>query len=133
MVANTNTKQLAMPQDQLLLNRLQLMAVCGALPEEQNRAQPFEVNVELGAEIALAGASDELSDTVDYGMVCDAVSTAIQSGRFTLMETMAQKIADVCFACDARVVTVTIEVHKLRPPVPHQLATSGVRITRQRQ
>jgi dihydroneopterin aldolase len=44
---------------------------------------------------------------------------------------LAARIVEVALA-DERVDEVTVAVRKLRPPVPQQLATSGVRITRRR-
>ena len=122
-----------MAEDRLLLRGLRVMALCGALPEERDRAQPFELDVDIGADLEPAGHSDRLSDTVDYGSVCAAVSAATETGQFTLMEAMAQKVAEVCLDADQRVQWVVVEVRKLRPPVPQQLSTSGVRITRHRQ
>lgn len=119
--------------DLLRLKGIRIMALCGALPEEQQRPQPFELDVDISADLAVAGASDELSDTVDYGAVCAEVCEAVQSQRFTLLEAMAHKITQVCMACDERVMSVTVEVRKLRPPVPQPLATSAVCITRSRQ
>jgi dihydroneopterin aldolase len=46
-----------------------------------------------------------------------------------LLEHFAQQIANVVLG-DPRVAEVTVEVDKLRPPVAHDLASSGVRITR---
>ena len=109
------------------------MALCGALPEERIRAQPFELDIEMGADLAPAGLSDDLGDTVDYGSVCAAVAGASEGEQFTLMEAMAHRIAEVCLDADSRVQQVTVEVRKLRPPVPQHLSTSGVRITRYRQ
>lgn len=122
-----------MAEDRLLLRGLRVMALCGALPEERDRAQPFELDVDISADLELAGHSDRLSDTVDYGSVCAAVGAAAEGGQFTLMEAMAQKVAEVCLDADQRVQRVVVEVRKLRPPVPQQLSTSGVRITRHRQ
>lgn len=122
-----------MTDDRILLRGLRVMALCGALPEERVRAQPFELDVDLGADLAVAGQSDQLDDTVDYGTVCAAVCAAAEGEQFTLMEAMAQKVAEVCLDADPRVQWVAVEVRKLRPPVPQHLATSGVRITRHRQ
>ena len=122
-----------MTEDRLLLRGLRVMALCGALPEERVRAQPFELDVDIGADVAQAGHTDDLADTVDYGVVCAAVCTAVEGEQFTLMEAMAQRVADVCLGADERAAWVTVEVRKLRPPVPQHLATSGVRITRARQ
>jgi len=108
------------------------MALCGALAEERTRAQPFELEVEIGADLAVAGRSDNLDDTVDYGAVCAAVCAAAEGEQFTLMEAMAQRVAEVCLNADQRVEWVTVSVKKLRPPVPQHLSTSGVRITRSR-
>ena len=121
-----------MTDDRLLLRGLRVLALCGALPEERDRAQPFELDVELGCNLAPAGLSDDLGDTVDYGSVCAAVAEAAEGEQFTLMEAMAHRLAEVCLSADPRVEQVTVEVRKLRPPVPQHLSTSGVRITRHR-
>jgi dihydroneopterin aldolase len=51
-----------------------------------------------------------------------------------LLEHLAETIAAALVASDAvssaPVTAVQVAVRKLRPPVPQQLATSGVRITR---
>ena len=121
-----------MAEDRLLLGGLRVMALCGALSEERTRAQPFELEVEIGADLASAGRSDDLDHTVDYGAVCAAVCAAAESEQFTLMETLAQRVVEACMDVDQRVRWVTVEVRKLRPPVPQHLSTSGVRITRTR-
>ena len=105
------------------------MGVHGVLPEEQVRAQPFEVDVELLVDVALAGESDELADTVDYGAVCEAVSRVVSSERYQLLERLATRIAEVCRA-DPRVLGAVVEVRKLRPPVPAALDYVAVRVER---
>lgn len=117
--------------DAILLQGLQLMAICGALPEEKVRAQPFTFDIEVFADLSAAGASDELDDTIDYGGLTDAICAEVTTNEFTLMEHLVQRVADVVLA-DERVQAVTVSVAKDRPPVPHPLATSGVRITRTR-
>ncbi len=122
-----------MTEDCLRIAGLRVMALCGVLPEERVRAQPFELDVDIGADLALAGRSDDLGDTIDYGEVCAAVCAAAEGGQFTLMEALAQRVAEVCLHADERARWVVVEVRKLRPPVPQHLSTSGVRITRHRQ
>ena len=122
-----------MAEDHLQLRGLRVVALCGALPEERVRAQPFELDVDIGADLAPAGQTDDLGDTVDYGAVCAAVCAVAEGEQFTLMEAMAQRVAEVCLDTDERAQWVSVEVRKLRPPVPQPLSTSGVRITRTRQ
>jgi len=44
---------------------------------------------------------------------------------------MGQRVAEAILE-DDRIESVTIEVRKLRPPVEHDLASSGMRLTVQR-
>jgi dihydroneopterin aldolase len=115
--------------DRILIPGLRELGVHGALPEEQVRPQPFEVNLELQVDLAKAGASDDLADTVDYGVVCDAVSRVVATESYRLLERLAQRIAEVCTA-DPRVIGVVVEVRKLHPPVQAQVDHVAVRIQR---
>ena len=117
--------------DRIELRGLRVLAVCGAQPEERDRAQPVEVDLEVGVDLAEAGRSDLLADTVDYGALARAVARVATEARFTLLEHMAERIAEEVGA-DPRVESVTVAVKKLRPPVPVHMASAGVRITRRR-
>jgi dihydroneopterin aldolase len=105
------------------------MGVHGVLAEEQLREQPFGVDLELLVDLAPAGASDALADTVDYGALCDAVSRVVATEHYQLLERLAARIAEVCRA-DPRVLGVVVEVRKLEPPVRARLDHVGVRIER---
>jgi dihydroneopterin aldolase len=115
--------------DLIELRGLRLSGICGALPEERDRAQPLEVDLDIEADLRPAGRSDALAETVDYGAVVAAVDAVVTNGSPRLLEHLAEGIATAVLALD-RVAAVTVAVRKLRPPVPQQLATSGVRITR---
>ena len=117
--------------DRIELRGLRVLAVCGALPEERERPQPFEIDLDVDADLAPAGRSDDLVDTVDYGGLARAVARVAGAEPYTLMEHLAERIAEDVGA-DARVESVTVAVRKLRPPVPVDLASAGVRITRRR-
>lgn len=120
-----------MSDDRILLRGLRVMAFCGVLPEEQARRQPFEINAEVVTDMSAAGVSDDLADTIDYGALTDQLADLVETGRFALLEYFSQRIAEVLLV-DPRVTEVTVEVLKLRPPVPQDLAASGVRVTRRR-
>ena len=51
--------------DTIILAGIRALGSHGVLPEEQGRPQPFEVDVELSVDLAPAGRSDVLSDTID--------------------------------------------------------------------
>lgn len=120
------------PLDRIELRGLRVVAICGALPEERERAQPLEVDLDVEADLSAAGRSDRLDDTIDYGALCDVVEAVVEGAEAVLLEHLAEEVADAILAVDDRVLAVTVSVRKLRPPLPHALATSGVRIRRAR-
>ncbi|MGZ4730175.1 MAG: dihydroneopterin aldolase [Acidimicrobiales bacterium] len=121
----------SMPSDVIELRGLRALGFCGALPEEQVRAQPFEVDLDVEADLARPGRTDQLDDTLDYGAIAHAVEQVIATERFSLLERLSARIAETVLA-DPRALAVTVTVRKLRPPVPQHLETSGVRIRRTR-
>ena len=122
----------AAPADVIELLGLRVVGICGALPEERVRAQPLEVDLVVEVDLRAAGASDVLADTIDYGALCDAVAEVVATGTPQLLEHLAATLATAVLGVDDRAVAVTVAVRKLRPPVPHALATSGVRVRRTR-
>lgn len=117
-----------MSVETIMLSGLRLQCLCGALPEEQNRRQPYEFDIEMTADVA-ATESDVLDDTIDYGKVLDRVETVTENEAFQLFERMAARVAAAILE-DERIRSVTVEVRKLRPPVAQDLASSGIRLTR---
>jgi 7,8-dihydroneopterin aldolase/epimerase/oxygenase len=110
------------------LRGLRALGICGALAEERERRQPIEVDLDVTADLRRAADHDDLTDTVDYGAVCEIVERVVAEEQFTLLERLAGRIAEVVLA-DQRVQAVTVAVRKLRPPVPQHLDTAGVRLT----
>ncbi len=121
-----------MERDRIELRGLRAMGVCGILPEEQARPQPLEIDLDVEADLAAAGASDQMEDTIDYSALCALAERIVSAEKYHLLEALAHRLAETVMA-DERVLSVTVGVRKLRPPVPHHLETSGVRITRTRE
>jgi len=115
--------------DRLEVRGLRVVGTHGVLPEEQTRPQPFEVDLDVEADLRAAGRSDDLGDTLDYGSLVEMVAKVVSGERFQLLERLAERIAEVVLQ-DARATSVNVSVRKLRPPVPVDVATAGVRITR---
>ncbi|MGH9068031.1 MAG: dihydroneopterin aldolase, partial [Acidimicrobiales bacterium] len=70
-----------------------MLGTHGARPEEQERAQPFEVDLDLELDLGPAGRSDALADTADYGRVVATVSAVVSGRRYALLEALAEAIA----------------------------------------
>jgi dihydroneopterin aldolase len=115
------------------LRGLRAVGTHGVLAEEQERAQPFEVDLDLTVDLRPAGVSDALVDTVDYGSVA-AVAAATVSGprSFALLEALAWHVAEAVLDVDHRITGVVVTIRKLRPPLALDIGTVGVRVVRTR-
>lgn len=107
---------------------LRELGVHGVLAEEQVRAQPFELDIELEIDLTAAAGSDALGDTVDYGALAEAAARIVRTERYALLERLAARIVELCRA-DARVSRATVTVKKLRPPVAVALDHVAVTIS----
>jgi len=115
--------------DVIQLRGLRVMCIVGVLREERERSQPLEIDVDLFADLGPAGLSDRLADTVDYGDVTAQVEQMCVGERAELLERLAHLIATT-LAVLPGAVAATVTVRKLRPPVPNDLVSSAVRVTR---
>jgi dihydroneopterin aldolase len=118
--------------DRIELRGLRVLGVHGVLPEEQVKPQPFELDLDLEVDLAPAGRSDALDDTVDYAGVVERAGAVIAGpARYRLLEALAEAVAATALE-DGRVTSVTVGLRKLEPPLEADIATVGVRITRRR-
>ena len=63
--------------DQISITGIHAFGFHGVYDHERENGQDFFVDVKLELSLAKASKSDALSDTVDYGKVCDIVIEAI--------------------------------------------------------
>lgn len=117
--------------DRIEIRALRVVGTHGLLAEEEERAQPFEIDLDVSADLTAAGRTDAIEETVDYGAVVERASAVVTGRRYKLLEALAEAIAEAVMA-DHRVTSVSVGVRKLRPPVAADVASVGVRITRSR-
>lgn len=103
--------------DCIHLTQIRGYGYVGALPEEQVLGQWFEVDLTLWLDLAKAGQSDRLSDTLDYCNVIEEVQTLIKTSRFLLLEKLATAIADAVLNFE-QVTQVQVKVVKPAAPIP---------------
>jgi dihydroneopterin aldolase len=118
--------------DRIEVRALRVVGIHGALPEEQSRGQPFEIDIDVDADLAAAGRTDSLEATVDYAEIVQRASAVVTDHRYRLLEALAQGIAEAVLA-DRRVASVSVGVRKLHPPLAADVGSVGVRITRSRR
>lgn len=79
--------------DLLRIEGLRFLGRHGALEGEQDRPQPFVVDVEAGFDASGASACDDLRRTVDVRAVHRTVQSVIEGPSCRLVETLAERIA----------------------------------------
>ncbi len=113
-------------RDRLTIRGLRAYGHHGVLPAERLDGQQFLADVTLGLDTRRAADSDDLALTVDYGGLTDRLGAAITSYPVDLIETLAQRLADVCLA-ESGVAEVEVTVHK--PAAPLRVSVDDVSVT----
>ena len=78
--------------DQIRLTGIRATGKHGVLDFEHERAQTFVVDATLFLDLAAAGRSDDLNDTVDYGAVAKGIVAIIEGEHVDLIEKLANRI-----------------------------------------
>lgn len=117
--------------DQIAIRGIRGVGHHGVLEHERVDGQEFIVDVTLDVSTRAAAGSDALDDTVDYGVVADAVHALIIGEPVDLIETVAERIASSCLA-HSGVLAVEVRVHKPQAPISVPFDDVEVRITRTR-
>ena len=117
--------------DRIVLRGLRGHGFHGVYDAERATGQPFVVDVELVLDLRPAAASDDVADTVHYGELAQSVVAVVEGEPVALLETLAQRVADLCLA-DPRVAETTVTVHKPQAPVPVGFDDVAVTIVRRR-
>jgi len=118
--------------DELEIRGIECFGHHGVFEAERREGQTFVIDLALGLDTAPAAASDDLRDTVDYGSLVENVKAAVEKDPVDLIETLAQRIADVCL-WDDRVQWVRVTVHKPDAPIDANFSDVALTITRKRQ
>ncbi len=117
--------------DRIELRGLEVWAHHGVHPDERQRGQRFVLDLRVEADLSIAGASDDLSDTVDYRALAETVAEAATGGPHQLLETVADRVAAAVLA-DPRARAVEVTVTKPDAPLRVRVAHASVTLRRER-
>ena len=95
----------------IFINGLELIGSVGVYEHEHRYEQRVIVSLDLRVNDGYDGASDRVSDIYDYDLAIQAIKRTVNSGHFNLIETLAERIAEVCLS-DKRVVSARVRVEK---------------------
>lgn len=132
MSDSTGTTRGAAPRDEIALIGLRAFAHHGVFAEERVNGQEFVVDVRVATDLGNAAGSDDLAQTIHYGILAEEVVAAVESSPVDLIETVAQRVVDVVLAHELAH-TVTVTVHKPTAPITVPFADVTVTMTRERE
>jgi dihydroneopterin aldolase len=81
--------------DIIYLHGLVANAQIGVWEWEKQITQQLTIDLDMGADIRIAAASDRLQDTLNYKEVAKRVISYIEDNHFDLVEALAERIANI--------------------------------------
>src|SRR6266566_2598766 len=115
--------------DYVSVRDLSVAAVIGVHPWEREIEQTLLVSVDMvpeTADVRTAAASDDLADALDYSAVAATIASVLRDGKFRLIETAAERVAERLLA-EFPVSSLRLEVRK---PIAADGYTAAVTIER---
>lgn len=95
--------------DMLQITALKTKTHIGVHPWEQRILQQLLLDIRIPVD--LANCNDQLENTIDYDQLCQRVTTYVESNSFTLIETVAEKVAQL-IKDEFHVAELTLSVSK---------------------
>ena len=112
--------------DLVSVRDLSVQAVIGVHDWERDIAQTLVFDVAMAADVARAARTDDVADALDYSAVARTIASIVRDGRFRLIETAAERVAERLLA-DHPVAWLRLEVRK---PIAGGAYTAAVVIER---
>lgn len=115
--------------DRVILRGLRAKTRIGVTDEERSEAREVVIDLEIDTDLARAGVSDELGDTIDYAAVARRVTELVGGTEARLLEHLAHQVAEAVLVF-AGVEAVRVEITKESPPMAEDVAEVGVVVHR---
>ena len=118
--------------DRIFVSGLALHAYHGVMPHEAKVGQSFELDLVAEIDLAEAGRSDKVADTVSYDLLVKAAAQAFCARPYRLIEAAAGAVAEALLKEFPRIRSVRVTVHKPHAPIAATFRDVGVEIFRAR-
>lgn len=115
--------------DKIFITALKAETIIGIYEWEKNTRQTVLLDLEMATDIKKAAASDAIEDTLNYKSIAKRLVTFIETSRFELVETLAEKLATLILD-EFGVAEITLTLHK--PGALSDATDVGIIITRRK-
>ena len=113
--------------DTIFISELKVQTKLGVPEWERMTPQTIVLDIEIGYDLAKAGESDAIADTIDYGAVVRRIRETLTEHSFQLVEAMAEHICQLILK-EFKAENVKVKVAK--PAILPGLKALGVVIER---
>jgi FolB domain-containing protein len=113
--------------DKIFIKDLVVYGVIGVHEWERQKPREIILNIVIFVDLQESGTSDDILDTIDYGMVVEKVKTCVENAERKTIEALAADIADVCLDIP-KVLSVRVNLEK--PGAIQNVGSVGVEIER---
>jgi 7,8-dihydroneopterin aldolase/epimerase/oxygenase len=112
--------------DTVSIRDLRVSTVIGVYDWEREIEQTLVFSVDMAADVSKAARNDDIKDALDYSAVAQAVKDVVTEGRFQLIETAAERVAERLLA-GYGLDWVRVQVAK---PIPSEGYTAVITVER---
>ena len=116
--------------DKIRVRQLKVDAVIGIHDWEKAIKQPVLIDLDLSFDSSQAAKTDDIKDALDYFAVRQRVTLMVSSSRFELVETLANKVAEMLlqdFPCQK------VKLALYKPDAIANAQAVGIKISRSRK
>lgn len=129
-----NIQPISIPNEEtathtIFIHDLVVDMMIGVYDHEKIDKQPVRLNIEMTVLDHVGPINDDYHNVVCYETIANLIKQLVQEEHINLVETLAQKIADICLD-HQRVKNTKIKVEKLN--AVQDAASVGIEITRSR-
>jgi len=113
--------------DTIFLSEVKVQTKLGVPEWERMVAQTIILDIEIGYDLGKACKSDDVADTIDYGLVVNRVRESLSEHSFQLVEALAEHLCQLILK-EFNALSVKVKVAK--PAILPGLKALGVIVQR---
>ena len=121
-----------MAQYVISLENIRLYGYHGAIPNERELGQRFEIDVEVLADLEEAVATDDMKKTVNYETVYRLVEAEVVNEKYHLLEALANKLARDVLDKFENALEVTVRIRKPNVPIAGSIDHVQIEVIQER-
>ena len=113
----------------LFIRALPVDCIIGIHPFERGSHQRLEISLTVNADFTAAAAEDDIEAAIDYTALATRIENFAREGKFLLIETLAERLADELFTPPME----SLEIEVMKPGALETTREVGVRTRRDRR